>query len=208
MSSPYPRDDFDAVTPPRDGRRGAHRAAPKRPGGVLAPVVVALVVAAAGGAGYVAWSTVGNPASASSAAGAATAAPTAQDAGQETSQDAAGGDPAGADAASDPAPSDPAASGPAPSTEAVDRSAPVVVLNGTGTSGLAAKEAAELEEAGWQVASTGNASSAQRAATSATTVLHPTAQLQAAAEALAAQIGASAALDPKAQPGSLTVVLR
>ncbi|MGQ7297163.1 LytR C-terminal domain-containing protein [Quadrisphaera sp. KR29] len=193
MSSPYPRDDFDAVTPPRDGRRGAHRAAPKRPGGVLAPVVVALVVAAAGGAGYVAWSTVGSPASASSAAG---PAPAAQDGAQDAQ-------PAAQDA---PGAADPSA--PAPSEQPVDRSAPVVVLNGTGTSGLAAKEAAELEEAGWQVASTGNATSAQRAARSATTVLHPTAQLQAAAEALAEQVGATAVLDPQAQPGSLTVVLR
>lgn len=199
MSSPYPRDDFDAVTPPRDGRRGAHRAAPRRPGGALAPVVIALVVAASAGVGYVAWTTVGNPASASSAADAPAGAP-----GDAAAEPAAS--PAASPAA-DPAAS--AAGSPSASPSATtDRSTPVVVLNGTGTSGLAAEEAKDVESRGWEVSSTGNATAAQRSAHSTTTVLHPTAQLEAAATALAAEIGAQVALDPKVQAGSLTVVLR
>ncbi|MBC3763156.1 LytR C-terminal domain-containing protein [Quadrisphaera oryzae] len=200
MSSPYPRDDFDAVTPPRDGRRGAHRAAPARPGGVLAPVVVALVVAASVGVGVVAYSTLGNPASASGAGAAAAAA--------GTEPSAAAQDPsAGAGAASAPAAS-PAGSPSASSSASAGAKAPVVVLNGTSTSGLAAKEAAKVRAQGWQVASTGNASAAQRSAHAATTVLYPSAQLEGSAKALAAAIGATAALDPSAQAGSLTVLLR
>ncbi|TNM64329.1 LytR family transcriptional regulator [Streptomyces sp. NP160] len=199
MSSPYPRDDFDAVAPPRDGRRGAHRAAPRRPGGVLAPVVIALVVVAAGGAGYAAWSTVGDPAASASAAPAAAGEPAT--------------DPAAADPAADPAASAAASPADPPSSSAPaapDRSAPVVVLNGTRTTGLAAEEASELGASGWEVASTGNATAAQRSAHTTTTVLHPTAELEGAAKALAADIGAGAqvALDPDAQAGSLTVVLR
>lgn len=203
MSSPYPRDDFDAVTPPSDGRRGAHRAAPKRPGGVLAPVVIALVVVAAGGAGYVALTTVGNPGSSASAAPAAGGDQAAAPDPAASADPAAGGAPPAASPASSP--EAPPSASPTASSE---RSAPVVVLNGTGTSGLAAKKAAQVEADGWEVASTGNATTAQRSAHKTTTVLYPTAALEGAAEALAAQVGAKTALDAQAQAGSLTVVLR
>ncbi|PWJ49035.1 LytR cell envelope-related transcriptional attenuator [Quadrisphaera granulorum] len=195
MSSPYPRDDFDAVTPPRDGRRGAHRAAPRRSGGALAPVVIVLVVAAALGAGWMAWTTTSNPAS----AGPKVEASAAPAAGADQPADDASA-PSTASSPSDPsAPSDAATP---------DRSTPVVVLNGTGTQGLAAKRAEALKADGWTVASTGNATAAQRSAHQGITVLHPTEELQGAAEALAAEIGGTAVLDPKAEARSLTVVLR
>jgi hypothetical protein len=60
-----------------------------------------------------------------------------------------------------PAASAPAASGsapapPPPASAAVDRSVPVVVLNSTTRTGLAAKVAAQLRKAGWTVVSIGN----------------------------------------------------
>lgn len=187
MSSPYPRDDFDAVTPPLDGRRGAHRAAPRRSTRVLAPLVVAAVVAVAGGVGYLALS----PTSSTTAS-----ASTAQD-------DAAAAAAAGADDATD----DASASASASATQAVDQTVPVVVLNGTGTKGLAATTQAELEKAGWTVSSTGNATTAQRSAHQGTTVLYPSAELEATATALSLALHGSAALDPAATAGTLTVVL-
>jgi hypothetical protein len=68
-----------------------------------------------------------------------------------------------------PAPvvSTPAAStsAPAPVVAAGDRSVPVVVLNGSGKSGLAAKVADELRAKGWKVTSVGNYSKAPSAQT-------------------------------------------
>ena len=73
-----------------------------------------------------------------------------------------------APAASAPAASAPAASGSAPAASGsapasspsasttVDRSVPVVVLNSTARTGLAAKVAAQLRKAGWTVVSIGN----------------------------------------------------
>ena len=75
-----------------------------------------------------------------------------------------------APAASSPAASAPAASGSAPAASGsapasspsaststtVDRSVPVVVLNSTARTGLAAKVAAQLSKAGWTVVSIGN----------------------------------------------------
>ncbi len=195
MTSPYPRDDFDAVDPPRDGRRGAHRAAPPRSHGFVAPLVVAAVVAVAGVAGYAALDLGGAAVAASSAAPSADA----QAAGAP-----ADGAPADAAAGSGDAPSEPA---PAPAAE-VDRSTPVVVLNGTGTKGLAATTAATVEAAGWTVSSTGNASSAQRSAHTSTVVLYPSADLEAGATALAGTVAGEAVLDASATAGTLTAVLR
>ena len=195
MTSPYPRDDFDAVDPPRDGRRGAHRAAPPRSHGFVAPLVVAAVVAVAGVAGYAALDLGGAAVAASSAAPSADA----QAAGAP-----ADGAPADAAAGSGDAPSEPA---PAPAAE-VDRSTPVVVLNGTGTKGLAATTAAAVEAAGWTVSSTGNASSAQRSAHTSTVVLYPSADLEAGATALAGTVAGEAVLDASATAGTLTAVLR
>ena len=198
MSSPYPRDDFDAVDPPRDGRRGAHRAAPPRSHGFVAPLVVAAVVAVAGVAGYAALDLGGAAAAASSSA---------PSGGEQAEEQAAG-------AAAEGAPADAAASGeastettPAPAAE-VDRSTPVVVLNGTGTKGLAATTAAAVEAAGWTVSSTGNASAAQRSAHTSTVVLYPSADLEAGATALAGTVAGEAVLDASATAGTLTTVLR
>jgi len=195
VTSPYPRDDFDAVDPPRDGRRGAHRAAAPRSHGFVAPLVVAAVVAVAGVAGYAALDLGGAAVAASSAAPSADA----QAAGAP-----ADGAPADAAAGSGDAPSEPA---PAPAAE-VDRSTPVVVLNGTGTKGLAATTAAAVEAAGWTVSSTGNASSAQRSAHTSTVVLYPSADLEAGATALAGTVAGEAVLDASATAGTLTAVLR
>lgn len=195
MTSPYPRDDFDAVDPPRDGRRGAHRAAPPRSHGFVAPLVVAAVVAVAGVAGYAALDLGGAAVAASSAA------PSAD---EQAAGAAADGAPEDAAAGSDDAPSEAA---PAPAAE-VDRSTPVVVLNGTGTKGLAATTAAAVEAAGWTVSSTGNATSAQRSAHTSTVVLYPSADLEAGAAALAGTVAGEAVLDASATAGTLTAVLR
>jgi hypothetical protein len=195
VTSPYPRDDFDAVDPPRDGRRGAHRAAPPRSHGFVAPLVVAAVVAVAGVAGYAALDLGGSAAAASSAAPAG---------GEQTAGEPVAGAPADPAAGADDAPVDPAAAAPAE----VDRSTPVVVLNGTGTKGLAATTATAVEAAGWTVSSTGNASAAQRSAHSSTVVLYPSADLEAGATALAGTVAGEAVLDASAAAGTLTAVLR
>lgn len=195
MTSPYPRDDFDAVDPPRDGRRGAHRAAPPRSHGFVAPLVVAAVVAVAGVAGYAALDLGG------SAAAASGTAPSAE---EQAAGAAAEGAPDAAATGSDAAPTEAAPAAPAE----VDRSTPVVVLNGTGTKGLAATTAAAVEADGWTVSSTGNASSAQRSAHTSTVVLYPSADLEAGATALAGTVAGEAVLDASATAGTLTAVLR
>jgi len=198
VTSPYPRDDFDAVDPPRDGRRGAHRAAAPRSHGFVAPLVVAAVVAVAGVAGYAALDLGGAAVAASS---------TTPSADEQAAGEAADGAPADAGVVAAGADDAPSGADPAPAAE-VDRSAPVVVLNGTGTKGLAATTAAAVEAAGWTVSSTGNASSAQRSAHSATVVLYPSADLEAAAAALAGTVDGEAVLDASATAATLTAVLR
>lgn len=79
----------------------------------------------------------------------------------------------------------------------------VQVLNGTGTSGLAATVADELREAGLAVAGTGNAPQT----TDTTTVTYP-AGLEKQAKAVATRLpGVRTAQDPAAAPGVVTLVV-
>lgn len=74
----------------------------------------------------------------------------------------------------------------APEPTEVAKTASVVVFNGTTTRGLAARFAATLEESGWDVAETGNYSTAD----TETTVYYSSEEFQEQAEALAEEIGA------------------
>ncbi len=207
-------------------RRGAHRAAPSR---LLALVPVLLVAAAVGvlavgvalltgfGGGATSPSTV---AASSVDAPAAVAEPLEPAAPTGATAPAATGAPTGGAA---PAPSgqpsaasspsaEPSGDAPPPATAeelaAADEDltdVPLVVLNATRTSGLAASTARTLEREGWRVASTGNE---RGDAVEATVVRYPDADLEAAALAVAATLGGDVevVLDDDAEADAVTVV--
>lgn len=184
----YPRDEFDDIAPGA-GRRGAHRARPN-PALAMLPLllVVVLVVAVVVGA-----ITVLEGAEPEAPPG-ATAAPTS----------AASPDPTeGATATAttgDPSPS------PTASPEGVvDADAPLTVLNGTRTAGLATAATELLQEQGWTVLEAGNYREGE---TPPTTVFYPNERLAATAEAVAGDLGGAATeLSDAFEPEGLTVVL-
>lgn len=90
---------------------------------------------------------------------------------------------------------------PAPE-QTVDRSVGVDVLNSTATVGLAAGAAADLEELGWTVGEVTNFDGDEIP----TTVLHPTEDLAATAEALVADLG-TGVTELSADVDVVTVVL-
>ena len=219
MSRRYPRDEFDAVVP-GEGRRGAHRARPHR----LLPVVPAAVVA--GVTGVLALSAVallgggGDGAATDPGAPAVVAVQDEPAAALEAVPADLPADPSGSadgevvEAAVVP---EPPAEDAEPEADAEpeqdaepeedaepDTSVPLVVLNGTKTTGLAARASALLQREGWTVSSTGNERSG---AVRATTVAYADADLAVTAEAVAADLGGEAVLDPDAGAGALTVVL-
>jgi LCP family protein required for cell wall assembly len=103
---------------------------------------------------------------------------------------------------------EPEAAAPAEQTEAPETAAPseisVAVFNGSGTSGLAASTATELEAAGYTVASTGNADNAGYTATE----IRYAAGDEALANTLAAAIpGATIAEAEEPAPGTVQLVL-
>ena len=214
MSRRYARDEFDDAVP-GDERRGAHRARPNR---FLPALPVALV---AGVAGVVALSTAsllggggdGAPTDPGTAVVAADQAPAAA---VEAVPADLPADPAASPAADVQVVSEPVAAPseePEPSEEAEeadgasaepDTSVPLVVLNGTKTTGLAARASTVLERQGWSVASTGN----ERGATvRSTRVTYADDELAATAAAVADDLGAVAVEDADAESGTLTVVL-
>lgn len=197
-------DDLDDARPPADefdvegfesNRRGAHRA---RPGAVwrwgptvlTVATVVAVVVAVA--AALVLVGPRGIADLVSGGAGAAALVDPAEPA---------------ADGPDDPAADEPAAATaptevPAVPAGAVDRSVRVVVLNGTTTTGLAARAAQDVAGLGWTVERTGN----DREPPSPTTVHFSDPGLEATAAALAADVGGVVRQD-SAFDDPLTVVL-
>ena len=211
MSRRYARDEFDDAVP-GDERRGAHRARPNR---FLPALPVALV---AGVAGVVALSTAillggGGDGATTDPGTAVVAADQAPAAAVEAVPADLPADPAASPAADVQVVSEPVAAPseePEPSEEAdgasaePDTSVPLVVLNGTKTTGLAARASTVLERQGWSVASTGN----ERGATvRSTRVTYADDELAATAAAVADDLGAVAVEDADAESGTLTVVL-
>jgi hypothetical protein len=175
----YPPDEFDTVEP-GSGRRGAHRAK-TRPTVAMVPVllvvlaVVAVVVGAMtlfGGQGLRSQEPNTGPVVAD-----ATDAPTAS--AGPTSSGTASPSAKPTSSATESATSTPS------QTATVDTSAPLTVLNGTRTRGLAAKASEQLRGDGWTVATTDN----HRGPTVPTTVYYPSEDLAATAEAIAKDLG-------------------
>lgn len=97
----------------------------------------------------------------------------------------------------------PADATPSATPAEVEKTATVVVLNGTGTRGLAAQFAETLQSDGWQVAETGNYSTAE----SKSTVFYSKEEFKAQAEALAETIGAPGTELSQEFPTDITVVI-
>lgn len=194
----YPVDEFDVDYPP-GARRGAHRTAtpvvleqlPYLLAALAVVVVVVLVVVYLTGGGN----------------------PTAPLGGPST--DPAATEPAATDpAATDPAATDPAATYPAATTSAppatseppaptADRALPLVVLNGTGASGLAGRVRDELTGLGWTVGEVGNADGDPLAQT---VVRYSAPEHEATATAVATDLGVQAELDEGASAPVVVVV--
>lgn len=102
-------------------------------------------------------------------------------------------------------PSSPTSATTGSQTGAVDTSIPVVVLNSTRTSGLAASVAATLRSAGWTVPTTDN----YRRTSPPTTVYYGRASQRATAEAVAADVGGSPRVRQSSEFGTarITVVI-
>ncbi|HET7901157.1 MAG TPA: LytR C-terminal domain-containing protein [Candidatus Nanopelagicales bacterium] len=146
-----------AATPPAAVKKIAS-ATPSGPGRAIVPLALALVSGVALAAGWLhlesdRTATAEPPGAAPSASASPT--PTPSPSLSTSSTPSPSTSPTTAPSVS------PSAVSPAPSTttkpvSAVDRSVPVVVLNATGKSGLAAKVAAKLRADGWKVTSVGN----------------------------------------------------
>jgi len=168
--TPYgelPAYSHDDVLPSRPvgGRRAARtsgrpprRTGPTRLGRVVLPAALAFVSGIALVAG---WSTLQDDKAAQSAQGQAAAVQRAVAAAPSHVPVASGAPKAVASSARAATPTSGAASSAraassAPAVAALDRSVPVVVLNSTTRTGLAAKAAAALRKDGWTVVSIGN----------------------------------------------------
>ena len=192
----YPRDEFDDITP-GEGRRGAHRA---RPNPVLAMLplllVVVLVVAVVVGAITVlddAPVPATEPPVAVETSGTASPEPTG---------DATATAPGTAEPTSPPTETGVETGTPEP---VVDPDAPLTVLNGTRTSGLATGATELLQDEGWRVLEAGNY---REGDPPPTTVFYPSEALAATAEAVAEDLGGAATeLSDEFGSEGLTVVL-
>ncbi len=192
-SGGYPPDEFDVDYEPGQ-RRGAHRTATPAVLEQLPWLVVALVAVIAVVAAIVLLTGGDDP-----EAGA-----------PSPSSSAPATEPASTDpAATTPATTEPPAttteppattSAPAPTP---DRSLELVVLNGTSTSGLGADVGDELTELGWTVGTVGNAPDKPVAAT---VVLWSSPEHQVTAEAVAAELDATAEQSDAAD-GAVVVVV-
>ena len=184
----YPRDEFDDVSP-GEGRRGAHRARPN-PALAMLPLllVVVLVVAVAVGAITMLDGTEPEAAPGATAAPTSTASPDPTD-----------------EATAPPTPDEPTSSPSASPEGVVDADAPLTVLNGTRTGGLATGATELLQGQGWTVLEAGNYREGE---TPPTTVFYPAEELAATADAVAEDLGGAATELSDAFGGEgLTVVL-
>jgi len=192
MTERFPRDRFDDVT---DGPRvGAHRGARRRGRGWIAfawaalatgvLVLVGVLVLALLNGSYSFPGSTAAPSSSSSASASASAQPSGQ---PSASSSPSASQPAGAAA--------PAAQG----------ATSVVVLNGTTTSGLAARASTALTTAGWKVTSTGDAGTT---GTTASVVYYQQPAQRAVAQGVANALGITAVQQSSAFPNAdVSVVL-
>jgi len=189
MTTRDTRDRFDDVA---DGPRvGAHRGAQRRGRGWIAFAWAALATGVLVGLGVLvlallngSYSFTGStsPSASSSSSSSATAKPS-----------------------SSASPSTPASQAPAAGTPADQGSSTLVVLNGTTTTGLAAKGSAALTTAGWKVTSTGDAGTT---GTTATIVYYQQASQAAVARGIAKSLGVTAVQQSAAFPNAdISVVL-
>jgi LytR cell envelope-related transcriptional attenuator len=198
VSQRYPPDEFDRAMR-SGGRRGAHRPRQRWFAGVV-PVLFVLAAVTAVAIGTTTLLSSRPPQSAATA-----------DDGTSIGPEATGPEPTSPETAAPPAsagswtsgPSDTGTTSPGSQQEQVDRQAPVRVVNGTPTAGLARRGAELLLDAGWDVSGTGN----YQGETIPTTVFYGRPSLLATARAVAADLGgAQVELDPGFTE-SLTVVL-
>lgn len=180
----FPRDRFDDL--PADLQRvGAHRSTPRRGRGLVVFAWAALATGVLVGGGVVALGVLNDSIQFDAPTTTATGTPEA-----EAPDDTASATPTGTPV-----------TGPAD----VDPSVTIAVLNGTSTAGLATAASADLEAAGYTVATQGNAGD-----TSATTstVYYADAADEGVALGLAQTLGVTATAVSSAFPNaSVTVVL-
>ncbi|MFJ3036251.1 LytR C-terminal domain-containing protein [Curtobacterium pusillum] len=187
MTTRYPRDRFDDVA---DGPRvGAHRGAQRRGRGWIAFAWAALATGVLVGIGVLVLALLNgsysfdgstSPSASSSASASATSEPSSS-------------------------PSSSAPQAPAAGTPADQGTTSVVVLNGTTTTGLAAKASATLTSAGWKVTSTGDAGTT---GTTATIVYYQQAAQASVAQGIAKSLGVTAVQQSAAFPNAdISVVL-
>jgi cytoskeletal protein RodZ len=207
MSDHFPPDEFDRLDL-STGRRGAHRARPT-PLVAALPVLLVLVVVVAVVFGVTTLVGGRDPKSAAIAGfetPTATGTPSATRTGEPTSS--ASGSPSGSPSTEPTGsgePTDTATDTPSSDSTGskVQRDAPVVVLNGTKTRGLAAKAAQTLRADGWTVARTDNYRDAQIP----TTVFYASPDLEVTAQKIATQLGGVHVQENAAIGDSITVVL-
>lgn len=191
MTLRFPRDRFDDAT---DGPRvGAHRGARRRGRGWIAfawaalatgvlVLVGVLVLALLNGS--TSFPGVASPSSTPSASASASAAPS--------------GEPSASSSSS-------ASQAPSAATPADQGSTSVVVLNGTTTTGLAARGSTALTSAGWRVTSTGDAGTT---GATGSVVYYRQADQQAVAQGIANALGITAVQQSAAFPNAdVSVVL-
>ncbi|MBA8988913.1 cytoskeletal protein RodZ [Curtobacterium pusillum] len=185
MTTRYPRDRFDDVA---DGPRvGAHRGAQRRGRGWIAFAWAALATGVLVGLGVLvlallngSYSFTGSTEPSASSSASASSTPSASA-------------------------SSSASQAPAAATPADQGSTTLVVLNGTTTTGLAAKASAALTSAGWKVTSTGDAGTT---GTTATIVYYQQTSQAAVAQGIAKSLGVTAVQQSAAFPNAdISVVL-
>jgi len=185
MTTRYPRDRFDDVA---DGPRvGAHRGAQRRGRGWIAFAWAALATGVLVGIGVLVLALLNGSYS------------------FDGSTSPSASSSASASASSSPSASAPASQAPAAGTPADQGSSTLVVLNGTTTTGLAAKASAALTSAGWKVTSTGDAGTT---GTTATIVYYQQAAQASVAQGIAKSLGVTAVQQSAAFPNAdISVVL-
>ena len=185
MSTRFPRDRFDDVA---DGPRvGAHRGAQRRGRGWIAFAWAALATGVLVGIGVLVLALLNGSYS------------------FDGSTSPSASSSASASASSSPSASAPASQAPAAGTPADQGSSTLVVLNGTTTTGLAAKASAALTSAGWKVTSTGDAGTT---GTTATIVYYQQAAQASVAQGIAKSLGVTAVQQSAAFPNAdISVVL-
>jgi cytoskeletal protein RodZ len=205
----FARDEFDRV-PEVSSRQGVHRAvsAPSRP--KLWPILsVGIGALAVGLVAFFLLPQLGfqpavAPPSAAAAGTSASASPTAAPSASATSSAARSASPSSS--ASEPA--SPSAVEPATSEttapEAVDKSQPVAIFNGTLTSGLAGRVGATVQSDGWVL---GEVANWQGSPQQQSVIFYSDAAHRANAEALSALLNIPTLVESADFPTSVVVVL-